>query len=137
MKVKGNGRKSYLVILMINENGQIEPEVTFLTIGIVIFYLSAIERNHSNVLFTLKEGSNYRLKLTFRVNNIFSGLTYSNAIWKGGIQASVDQSKGMLGTFDPQQEPYIHMLEKETTPSGVKARGTYMAKLKVCCSFFC
>ncbi|KAF3772326.1 Rho GDP-dissociation inhibitor 1 [Nymphaea thermarum] len=36
----------------------------------------------------------------------------------------------MLGTFAPQQEPYIHMLEKETTPSRVMARGTYMAKLK-------
>lgn len=44
---------------------------------------------------------------------------------------SVDQSKGMLGTFAPQREPYIHMLEEETTPSGALARGTYTAKLKV------
>ncbi|KAG5587301.1 hypothetical protein H5410_047735 [Solanum commersonii] len=43
---------------------------------------------------------------------------------------SVDQSKGMLGTFAPQREPYIHMLEEETTPSGALARGTYTAKLK-------
>lgn len=44
---------------------------------------------------------------------------------------SVDQSKGMLGTFAPHREPYIHMLEEETTPSGALARGTYTAKLKV------
>ncbi|CAN6486205.1 unnamed protein product [Victoria cruziana] len=118
-----------------SENGRIEPEVTFLSIGIVSdscpeFSTSLpIERNHRNVLFHLKEGSNYRLKLTFRVKyNIVSGLTYSNTVWKGGLQ--VDQSKGMLGTFAPQQEPYIHMLEEEMTPSGVMARGIYMAKLK-------
>ncbi len=45
---------------------------------------------------------------------------------------SVDQSKGMLGTFAPHQEPYVHALDEETTPSGVLARGTYSAKLKVC-----
>lgn len=45
---------------------------------------------------------------------------------------SVDQSKGMLGTFAPQPEPYVHTLDEETTPSGVLARGIYSAKLKVC-----
>lgn len=44
---------------------------------------------------------------------------------------SVDQSKGMLGTFAPNREPYVHSLEEETTPSGVLARGLYSAKLKV------
>lgn len=37
----------------------------------------------------------------------------------------------MLGTFAPQREPYVHTLEEETTPSGVLARGKYIAKLKV------
>lgn len=44
---------------------------------------------------------------------------------------SVDQSKGMLGTFAPQKEPYEHALKEEVTPSGVLARGVYSAKLKV------
>ncbi|KAF2314725.1 hypothetical protein GH714_030186 [Hevea brasiliensis] len=44
---------------------------------------------------------------------------------------NVDQSKGMLGTFAPQREPYVHTLEEETTPSGALARGIYSAKLKV------
>ena len=47
------------------------------------------------------------------------------------IWVSVDQSKGMLGTFAPTREPYVHTLEEETTPSGVLARGLYSAKLKV------
>lgn len=45
---------------------------------------------------------------------------------------SVDESKGMLGTFAPQKEPYVYALNEETTPSGALARGIYSAKLKVC-----
>lgn len=44
---------------------------------------------------------------------------------------SVDQSKGMLGTFAPQKEPYVYTLKEDTTPSGALARGVYSAKLKV------
>ncbi|CAI0386186.1 unnamed protein product, partial [Linum tenue] len=85
---------------------------------------------NGRLLFTLREGSQYQLKFTFTVlHNIVSGLTYSNTVWKSGIQ--VDQNKRMLGTFAPQREPYVHTLEEETTPSGILARGTYSAKLKV------
>ena len=41
----------------------------------------------------------------------------------------------MLGTFSPQQEPYIYEGEEETTPAGIFARGSYSAKLKV--TIFC
>ncbi|KAK7832300.1 rho gdp-dissociation inhibitor 1 [Quercus suber] len=41
----------------------------------------------------------------------------------------VDNSKRMLGTFSPQQEPYTSEME-ETTPSGMFARGTYSARTK-------
>ncbi|XP_062080050.1 rho GDP-dissociation inhibitor 1-like [Humulus lupulus] len=117
-------------------SGQREPEVKFHSIGIIsddfgeiITSLPVNENERNNVLFTLKEGSHYRLKLTFSVlHNIVSGLIYSNTVWKGGIK--VDQSKGMLGTFAPHREPYVHTLEEETTPSGVLARGSYSAKLK-------
>ncbi|EEF35852.1 Rho GDP-dissociation inhibitor, putative [Ricinus communis] len=117
-------------------NGQMEPEVKFHSIGIISNDLEEIntplpvDANRSGrLLFTLKEGSRYQLKLTFSVlHNIVSGLTYSNTVWKGGLQ--VDKNKGMLGTFAPQREPYVHTLEEETTPSGVLARGTYSAKLK-------
>ncbi|PHU11888.1 Rho GDP-dissociation inhibitor 1 [Capsicum chinense] len=117
-------------------NGQMEPEVKFHSVGILSSDFGEIntplpikEEQRKSVLFTLREGSEYRLKLTFSVlHNIVSGLAYTNTVWKAGLQ--VDQSKGMLGTFAPQREPYIHMLEEETTPSGALARGTYTAKLK-------
>ncbi|KAL3517723.1 hypothetical protein ACH5RR_020312 [Cinchona calisaya] len=117
-------------------NGQMEPEVKFHSIGIlssdfgeINTPLPVIEDQSKPVLFTLKEGSEYRLKLTFSVlHNIVSGLAYTNTVWKGGME--VDQSKGMLGTFAPQREPYVHTLEEETTPSGVLARGKYTAKLR-------
>ncbi|KAF5726996.1 rho GDP-dissociation inhibitor 1-like [Tripterygium wilfordii] len=117
-------------------NGQMEPEVDFRSISIIsddfgeiITPLPVSDNQSSGVLFTLREGSQYQLKLTFSVlHNIVSGLTYSNSVWKGGLQ--VDQSKGMLGTFAPQREPYVHLLEEETTPSGALARGIYSAKLK-------
>ncbi|XP_021722224.1 rho GDP-dissociation inhibitor 1-like [Chenopodium quinoa] len=117
-------------------NGQVEPEVTFHSIGIISNDLGENntplpldESQASNVLFSLKEGSQYRFKLAFTVKyNIVSGLTYSNTVWRAGIQ--VDQSEGMLGTFAPQQQPYVHLLDEEITPSGALARGVYSAKLR-------
>ncbi|CAL9162354.1 unnamed protein product, partial [Musa hybrid cultivar] len=116
--------------------GKVEPEVTFHSIGVVsegfanLITSLPVAKNQSQILFTLKEGSKYRLRFTFTVrHNIVSGLTYSNVVWKRGIK--VDQIKGMLGTFAPRRDPYEHLLEEETTPSGVLARGIYSAKLKV------
>jgi len=117
-------------------NGQMEPEVKFHSVGIISDEFGEIttplpvdENQRGHALFTLREGSHYRLKLTFSVqHNIVSGLRYSNTVWKGGLQ--VDQSKGMLGTFAPQRESYVYTLDEETTPSGALARGTYMARLK-------
>ncbi|XP_027342838.1 rho GDP-dissociation inhibitor 1-like isoform X2 [Abrus precatorius] len=80
-------------------------------------------------IFTLKEGSQYRLKFSFTVsNNIVSGLKYSNVVWKTGVR--VDNTKKMLGTYSPRQEPYTYELEDDTTPSGLFARGTYSARTK-------
>ncbi|KAJ9696999.1 hypothetical protein PVL29_008971 [Vitis rotundifolia] len=116
--------------------GQMDPEVRFHSIELVSEDLEEInaplpvhESQKNDFLFILKEGSHYRRKITFTVlHNIVSGLTYSNTVWKGGFQ--VYESKGMLGTFAPQREPYVLALDDETTPSGVLARGTYSAKLK-------
>ncbi|PIA36817.1 hypothetical protein AQUCO_03200055v1 [Aquilegia coerulea] len=79
--------------------------------------------------FTLKEGSHYSLKFSFRVsNNIVSGLRYTNTVWKTGVK--VDSTKEMLGVFSPQDEPYTHEMPEETTPSGIFARGSYSARTK-------
>ncbi|CAI0386185.1 unnamed protein product, partial [Linum tenue] len=124
-------------------SGETEAEVRFHSIGIMCSDFGEVttplpivanenESRSSRLLFTLREGSQYQLKFTFTVlHNIVSGLTYSNTVWKSGIQDAVDQNKRMLGTFAPQREPYVHTLEEETTPSGILARGTYSAKLKV------
>ena len=73
-----------------------EPEVKFHSVGIISDDFGEIntalpvdENQVGRVLFTLKEGSEYRLKLTFSVlHNIVSGLTYSNTVWKGGLQGA-------------------------------------------------
>ncbi|XVF31851.1 hypothetical protein REPUB_Repub17cG0029700 [Reevesia pubescens] len=79
--------------------------------------------------FTLKEGSHYRLKFSFRVgNNIVSGLRYTNTVWKTGVK--VFKTKDMIGTFSPQLQPYTHEMPEETAPSGFLARGSYTAKSK-------
>jgi Rho GDP-dissociation inhibitor len=40
-------------------------------------------------LFTLKEGSKYRLQFRFAVRkNIVSGLTYVHTVWKSGIKGT-------------------------------------------------
>eukprot|EP00252_Welwitschia_mirabilis_P005385 TRINITY_DN15878_c0_g1_i1.p1 TRINITY_DN15878_c0_g1~~TRINITY_DN15878_c0_g1_i1.p1 ORF type:complete len:223 (+),score=35.13 TRINITY_DN15878_c0_g1_i1:439-1107(+) len=112
-----------------------EPEVTFISLGIVTrdnkdmsFSLSP-DMAANELCFTLKEASKYNLKFTFTVlHNIVSGLVCMNTVWKAGVQ--VDQTRYMLGTFAPQQEPYTHVLDEETTPSGAFARGTYSARVK-------
>lgn len=117
-------------------NGQVEPEVKFYSMEIMSIDLGENntplpldESQTSKVLFSLQEGSQYRFKLTFTVKyNIVSGLAYSNTVWRAGVQ--VDQSDGMLGTFGPREEPYVHLLDEETTPSGALARGVYSAKLR-------
>ena len=77
--------------------GQMDPEVKFCSIGIVsddfgeiVTPLPVDESQDGHILFTLREGSRYQLKLKFSVlHNIVSGLTYSNTVWKGGIQGTL------------------------------------------------
>lgn len=112
-----------------------EPEVTFQSLGIIsssnqeINFSLLAEKSTNAISFTLKEGCNYYLKFSFMVHhNIVSGFQYVNTVWKAGLK--VDHIHHMLGAFSPRQEPYVHALEEETTPSGVLARGTYTAKTK-------
>lgn len=112
-----------------------EPEVQIVSLTIIcpgrpdVILPIPFTTASKKCLFTLKEGSKYRLKFTFIVsNNIVSGLKYTNVVWKTGLR--VDNSKRMLGTFSPQQEPYTYLLEEETTPSGLFARGSYSATTK-------
>ncbi|XP_031478800.1 rho GDP-dissociation inhibitor 1-like [Nymphaea colorata] len=113
----------------------LEPEVKVLSLTILSPDRPDLELpipfmpNSKGYAFALKDGSRYRLKFTFLVsNNIVSGLKYTNTVWKTGMR--VDNTRVMLGTFSPQQEPYTYELEEETTPSGIFARGSYSARTK-------
>ncbi|KAA8548326.1 hypothetical protein F0562_000010 [Nyssa sinensis] len=113
-----------------------DPKVQILSLSIQcpgrpdIVFPSQIASNAKASLFTLKEGTRYRLKICFTVsNNIVSGLAYTNTVWKTGIR--VDNSKVMLGTFSPQKEAYTYELEEDTMPSGMFVRGWYSARTKV------
>ncbi|XP_008807328.1 rho GDP-dissociation inhibitor 1-like [Phoenix dactylifera] len=113
----------------------LEPEVKILSLSIQspgrpdIFLPLPMVPNSKGVWFTLKEGSNYRLKFSFSVSkNIVSGLRYTNTVWKTGVK--VDSIKEMLGTFSPQLEPYTYEAPEETTPSGIFARGSYSARTR-------
>ncbi|CAJ1938794.1 unnamed protein product [Sphenostylis stenocarpa] len=112
-----------------------EPEVKIVSLTIIcpgrpdLFLPIPFTSDAKKSIFTLKEGSQYRLKFSFTVsNNIVSGLKYTNVVWKTGVR--VDNTKKMLGTYSPRQESYTYELEEETTPSGMFSRGTYSARTK-------
>lgn len=77
----------------------LDPDVKILSLSIISLGRSDIvlpipeDGNPKGSWFTLKEGSKYRLKFSFQVNNnIVSGLKYTNTVWKSGI-------KGKLSVF--------------------------------------
>ncbi|GMI85643.1 SUPERCENTIPEDE1 [Hibiscus trionum] len=113
----------------------VDPEVKFLSVSIVSADRPDMvlpipgDGKPPGLWFTLKEGSHYRLKFSFQVtNNIVSGLSYTNTVWKTGVK--VYSTKDMIGTFSPQLQPYTHEMPEETAPSGFLAKGSYTAKSK-------
>ncbi|KAH9621784.1 hypothetical protein KSS87_017543 [Heliosperma pusillum] len=80
-------------------------------------------------LFSLKEGSKYRIKFHLTVSgNSVHNLKYTYMVWKSGIR--VHQTKKMVGTFSPREEPYVYELEEGTTPTGYFARGPFFVRSK-------
>ncbi|KZV22987.1 Immunoglobulin E-set superfamily protein isoform 1 [Dorcoceras hygrometricum] len=113
-----------------------EANVQIMTLSIVCPGRPEIELSHpfisspKDCLFTLKEGTKYRLKFSFRVSNkVVSGLKYENTLWKAGVR--VDRSTVVLGNFRPHDKPYGYQLEEETLPCGMLVRGLYSARAKV------
>ena len=77
--------------------------------------------------YTLKEESDYNLRITFKVlNDIVSGLRHFSVVKKNGIK--VDSAEQVLGSFAPTVEPHVVDLECMYTPSGFFSRGTYKGK---------
>lgn len=87
-----------------------------------------IEALKSNPM-VIKEGIEYRLKVTFRVNHdVVSGLKYLHVVKRKGIP--VDKMEEMIGSYGPSPQPYEKKFLLEEAPSGMLARGTYDVRSK-------
>jgi len=79
--------------------------------------------------FTLMEGCNYKISVTFRVQHeIVSGLKYSNVVSRLALKA---RDETMIGSFAPQKDTYKVTFPRngwETAPKGMVSRGKYKAK---------
>ncbi|KAM8844019.1 rho GDP-dissociation inhibitor 1 [Spinachia spinachia] len=80
--------------------------------------------------FVMKEGIEYRIKITFKVNkDIVSGLKYTQQTFRKGIK--LDKSDYMVGSYGPKaDEEYEFLTTVEESPKGLLARGTYNIKSK-------
>eukprot|EP01104_Vermistella_antarctica_P020444 TRINITY_DN8746_c0_g1_i1.p1 TRINITY_DN8746_c0_g1~~TRINITY_DN8746_c0_g1_i1.p1 ORF type:complete len:222 (+),score=69.43 TRINITY_DN8746_c0_g1_i1:75-668(+) len=82
--------------------------------------------------FTLKEGCNYKIQVTFKVQHeIVSGLKYINQVFKGMLK--VDTQDEMLGSFGPNKENHVVTFPRlgwEEAPKGMLSRGSFTAKSK-------
>ncbi|XP_060921847.1 rho GDP-dissociation inhibitor 1 [Labrus mixtus] len=80
--------------------------------------------------FVLKEGVEYKIQITFKVNkDIVSGLKYNQQTFRKGVK--VDKSDYMVGSYGPRpDEAYEFLTTMEEAPKGMLARGTYNIKSK-------
>ncbi|CAB4263080.1 unnamed protein product [Prunus armeniaca] len=131
-EMEGNNFLEVLISLLLESK---EPEVKVLSLTIMcrgrpdIVLPIPFTNKPKSSLFTLKDGCHIRMRFTFTVSkNIVSGLKYTNTVWKTGVR--VDNSKRMLGTFSPRQDPYTYETEEETVPSSMFARGWYCVRTK-------
>jgi len=83
-----------------------------------------------NTPFTLKEGCNYKIAISFKVqHDIVSGLKYVNLVYRKGIRVAKEDQ--MIGSFGPQAAPHQVTFPRqgwEEAPSGLLSRGSYTAK---------
>ncbi|TSK87547.1 Rho GDP-dissociation inhibitor 1 [Bagarius yarrelli] len=79
--------------------------------------------------FVLKEGVEYRIKISFKVNKeIVSGLKYVQQTFRKGVK--LDKSDYMVGSYGPRPTEYEFLTPLEEAPKGMLARGTYNIKSK-------
>ncbi|XP_030000894.1 rho GDP-dissociation inhibitor 1-like isoform X2 [Sphaeramia orbicularis] len=82
-----------------------------------------------NQTFVLKEGVEYKIKISFKVNReIVSGLKYVQNTFRKGIK--IDKSEYMVGSYGPRPTEYDFLTSTEEAPKGVMARGHYNIKSK-------
>ncbi|POY75111.1 hypothetical protein BMF94_1741 [Rhodotorula taiwanensis] len=77
-----------------------------------------------------KERDEYSVELSFRVNNLVSGLKYIQVVRRMG--ATVDKLESMIGSYGPAADPVVKRFVSEEAPSGMLARsGTYSVRSRV------
>ena len=81
---------------------------------------------------SIKEGSEYKFRITFRVNGeILDCLVYTVSLSKMGI--SMENDVEVLGSYAPQSEPHVVEYPKNgwyEAPMGFMMRSTYTAHCK-------
>uniref|UniRef100_A0A674I787 Rho GDP dissociation inhibitor gamma n=1 Tax=Terrapene triunguis TaxID=2587831 RepID=A0A674I787_9SAUR len=77
--------------------------------------------------FVLKEGVDYRVKISFKVNKeIVCGLKYLHHTYRKGLK--VDKDVYMMGSYGPRAEEYEFLTPPDEAPKGMLVRGTYHIK---------
>ncbi|XP_006146482.2 rho GDP-dissociation inhibitor 3, partial [Tupaia chinensis] len=75
-------------------------------------------------VFVLKEGADYRVRITFKVHKeIVSGLKCLHHTYRRGL--CVDKATYMVGSYGPSAQEYEFVTPVEEAPRGVLARGHY------------
>jgi len=78
--------------------------------------------------FTIKEGVEFRMKATFRVQHqILSGLKYVQVIKRGPISSKSQEMIGSYGPNTKDKPQYEKKFESDSAPSGMMGRGSYHA----------
>ncbi|XP_072798164.1 rho GDP-dissociation inhibitor 3 [Vicugna pacos] len=78
-----------------------------------------------NQVFVLKEGVDYKVKITFKVNKeIVSGLKCLHHTYRRGLR--VDKAVYMVGSYGPSAQEYEFVTPVEEAPRGALVRGTYV-----------
>ncbi|XP_003972173.1 rho GDP-dissociation inhibitor 1-like [Takifugu rubripes] len=79
--------------------------------------------------FVLKEGVEYKIKISFKVNReIVSGLKYVQQTYRKGLR--IDKTDYMVGSYGPRDAEYDFLTSLEEAPTGLLARGQYNIKSK-------
>ncbi|XP_062956975.1 rho GDP-dissociation inhibitor 3 [Cynocephalus volans] len=80
-----------------------------------------------NQVFVLKEGVDYKVKITFKVHKeIVSGLKCLHHTYRRGLR--VDKAVYMVGSYGPSAQEYEFVTPVEEVPRGALVRGTYVVK---------
>ncbi|KAM4813883.1 rho GDP-dissociation inhibitor 3 [Urocitellus parryii] len=77
--------------------------------------------------FVLKEGVDYQVKVTFKVNkDIVSGLKCVHHTFRRGLR--VDRAVYMVGSYGPRAQEYEFVTPVEEAPRGALVRGPYVVR---------